>query len=165
MTSLLRACLALLFIVPLATCVLLDVGTGDVTADGMEKPALLLLIAVDQMRADYLDRFRPQLIGGLRTLLEDSAVFINARQDHAITSTAPGHAAMLSGLYPRDNGMVDNTWFDRTLGRRERAAIDPENQLVGVSATNNSPGVSPRQFLGTSLVGWLKALAPLSQAV
>ena len=165
MTSLLRACLALLFIVPLATCVLLDVGTGDVTADGMEKPALLLLIAVDQMRADYLDRFRPQLIGGLRTLLEDSAVFINARQDHAITSTAPGHAAMLSGLYPRDNGMVDNTWFDRTLGRRERAAIDPEKQLIGVSATNNSPGVSPRQFLGTSLVGWLKDLDPLSQAV
>ena len=165
MTSLLRACLALLFIVPLATCVLLDVGTGDVTADGMEKPALLLLIAVDQMRADYLDRFRPQLIGGLRTLLEDSAVFINARQDHAITSTAPGHAAMLSGLYPRDNGMVDNTWFDRTLERRERAAIDPEKQLVGVSATNNSPGVSPRQFLGTSLVGWLKDLDPLSQAV
>ncbi len=165
MTSLLRACLALLFIVPLATCVLLDVGTGDVTADGMEKPALLLLIAVDQMRADYLDRFRPQLIGGLRTLLEDSAVFINARQDHAITSTAPGHAAMLSGLYPRDSGMVDNTWFDRTLGRLERAAIDPEKQLVGVSATNNSPGVSPRQFLGTSLVGWLKDLDPLSQAV
>ena len=165
MTSLLRACLALLFIVPLATCVLLDVGTADATADGMEKPALLLLIAVDQMRADYLDRFRPQLNGGLRTLLEDSAVFINARQDHAITSTAPGHAAMLSGLYPRDNGMVDNTWFDRTLGRRERAAIDPEKQLVGVSATNNSPGVSPRQFLGTSLVGWLKDLDPLSQAV
>ena len=165
MTSLLRACLALLFIVPLATCVLLDVGTADATADGMEKPALLLLIAVDQMRADYLDRFRPQLNGGLRTLLEDSAVFINARQDHAITSTAPGHAAMLSGLYPRDSGMVDNTWFDRTLGRLERAAIDPEKQLVGVSATNNSPGVSPRQFLGTSLVGWLKDLDPLSQAV
>jgi len=164
-TSLLRACLALLFIVPLATCVLLDVGTADATADGMEKPALLLLIAVDQMRADYLDRFRPQLNGGLRTLLEDSAVFINARQDHAITSTAPGHAAMLSGLYPRDSGMVDNTWFDRTLGRLERAAIDPEKQLVGVSATNNSPGVSPRQFLGTSLVGWLKDLDPLSQAV
>ena len=165
MTSLLRACLALLFIVPLATCVLLDVGTADATADGMEKPALLLLIAVDQMRADYLDRFRPQLNGGLRTLLEDSAVFINARQDHAITSTAPGHAAMLSGLYPRDSGMVDNTWFDRTLGRLERAAIDPEKQLVGVSANNNSPGVSPRQFLGTSLVGWLKDLDPLSQAV
>ena len=164
-TSLLHACLAFLFIIPLATCALLDVGAGDATTEGNEKPALLVLIAVDQMRADYFDRFRPQLIGGLRTLLEDSAVFINARQDHAITSTAPGHAAMLSGLYPRDNGMVDNTWFDRTLGRRERAAIDPEKQLVGVSANNNSPGVSPRQFLGTSLVGWLKDLDPLSQAV
>lgn len=164
-TSLLRACLAFLFIIPLATCALLDVGAGDATTEGNEKPALLVLIAVDQMRADYFDRFRPQLIGGLRTLLEDSAVFINARQDHAITSTAPGHAAMLSGLYPRDSGMVDNTWFDHTLGRRERAAIDPEKQLVGVRPTNNSPGVSPRQFLGTSLVGWLKDLDPLSQAV
>ena len=165
MTSLLRTCLAFLFIIPLATCALLYVGAGDATTEGNEKPTLLVLIAVDQMRADYFDRFRPQLIGGLRTLLEDSAVFINARQDHAITSTAPGHSAMLSGLYPRDSGMVDNTWFDHTLGRRERAAIDPEQQLVGVRPTNNSPGVSPRQFLGTSLVGWLKDLDPLSQAV
>ena len=130
MTSLLRACLAFLFTIPLATCGFLDVGAGDANAEENEKPALLVLIAVDQMRADYLDRFRPQFIGGLRTLLEDSAVFINARHDHAITSTAPGHAAMLSGLYPRDSGMVDNTWFDHTLGRRERAAIDPEQQLV-----------------------------------
>ncbi|HJO29458.1 MAG TPA: alkaline phosphatase family protein [Acidobacteriota bacterium] len=165
MTSLLRGCLAFLFTIPLATCGFLDVGAGDANAEENEKPALLVLIAVDQMRADYLDRFRPQFIGGLRTLLEDSAVFINARQDHAITSTAPGHAAMLSGLYPRDSGMVDNTWFDNTLGRRERAAIDPEQKLVGVRPTNNSPGVSPQQFLGTSLVGWLKDLDPLSQAV
>ena len=122
-----RAFLALLLVVSLAACTPADEGGEDASADDVSRPALVLLISVDQMRADYLDRFGPQLTGGFRALLEDGAVFTNARQDHAITATAPGHNAMLSGLYPRDSGIVDNTWFDRTLGRRRGAVSDPED--------------------------------------
>ena len=126
---------------------------------------MLLVISVDQMRADYLERFGPALTGGLRLLLEEGAVFANASHGHAITATAPGHAALLSGLYPRDNGIIDNAWYDRTLGRRERASIDPDHLLVGLELPDDGPGASPKQFIGTSLVGWLKERHPLSQAV
>jgi hypothetical protein len=126
---------------------------------------LLLVISVDQMRADYLDRFGPQLTGGLRRLLDEGAVFTNARHGHAITATAPGHTALLSGLYPRDSGIIDNTWYDHQLGRRERASADPDYRIIGLDVPDDSPGGSPRQFKGTSLVGWLKEREPRSQAV
>lgn len=124
---------------------------------------LLLVISVDQMRADYLERFDAQFTGGLRRLIDEGAVFTEARQSHAITATAPGHAAMLSGLYPRDNGIVDNSWYDHALGRRERASSDPDYRIVG--ADDDGPGGSPAQFIGSSMVGWLEQRNPASQSV
>src|SRR2546428_5304295 len=61
------------------------------------RPRLVVVITVDQLRPDYLERYRPQLIGGLGMLLRDGAVFTEAFQDHAVTETAPGHATILSG--------------------------------------------------------------------
>jgi predicted AlkP superfamily pyrophosphatase or phosphodiesterase len=127
--------------------------------------ALVLLIAVDQMRPDYLERFDAQLTGGLRHLLDEGAVFVNTRQGHAITSTAPGHAAMLSGRYPRTHGIVDNGWYDHALGREERAASDPAYRHVGLEAPDDGPAGAPTQFRGSSLVGWLKQRDPRSLSV
>jgi hypothetical protein len=67
-------------------------------------PTLVVFMAVDQMRADYLERFGAQLTGGLARLYRNGAVFTNARHDHAITETAPGHSVMLSGRFPRGTG-------------------------------------------------------------
>ena len=39
------------------------------------RPRLVLFVAVDQMRADYLDRFRPLFTGGFKRLVEGGAVF------------------------------------------------------------------------------------------
>ena len=57
---------------------------------------------------------------------------------------------MLSGLYPRDHGIVDNNWYDFALQRTERAGTDPQARLVGLDATSDvhDPGGSPRQFMG-----------------
>ncbi len=140
-------------------------GVAESQANSAPGPSLLLLISVDQMRADYLARFGPSFRGGFRRLLDEGAVYTNAYHGHAITATAPGHAALLSGLHPRDSGIVDNTWYDRVLGRRERASSDPDYRLIGMSVPDDGPGGSPRQFKGTSLVGWLKTHDPRSQAV
>jgi len=133
----------------------------------LSRPTLVILIAVDQMRADYLDRFRDQFEGGFRTLLEQGAVFTNAHQSHAITATAPGHASMLSGLYPSHHGIIDNDWWDRDLHRAERAGVDPDYHVVGLDPTSDTsgPSGSPRQFHGSTLVGWLHDQDPRSQAV
>ncbi|PYO98682.1 MAG: hypothetical protein DMD61_09305 [Gemmatimonadetes bacterium] len=73
------------------------------------RPRLVVVITVDQLRPDYLDRYRPQLQGGLRLLLREGAVFRDAYQDHAVTETAPGHSTILSGRWPAHTGIIANT--------------------------------------------------------
>lgn len=108
-----------------------------------ERPTLLVLITVDQMREDYLDRWDGQLTSGLKRLRDGGAFFTNGHQDHAITETAPGHASIMSGRFPRSTGITRN--------------------LAGVNDTN-SPliggrgfGASPFRFRGTTLTDWLTA--------
>jgi arylsulfatase A-like enzyme len=114
------------------------------------KPDLVVLIAVDQLRADYLDRFMPQLTGGLRKLTLEGAFFTNAFQDHAVTETAVGHASMLSGRFPRSFGIISNT-----LG-----VPDPQSRML-----NGGPGASPFRFRGTTLMDWLRVRTPGSRGL
>ena len=77
-------------------------------------PKLAVVIAVDQLRADYLVRFRPYFgEGGFKRLLEGGADFRNAHYRHALTKTGPGHALMLSGVHANVHGIIDNEWVDR----------------------------------------------------
>lgn len=107
-------------------------------------PSLVVLITVDQLRGDYLDRFGPQLNRGLARLARGGAWFSNAHQDHAITETAPGHATLFAGRFPRSTGIISNL-----IGVYDAAA-----PLVGATGMG---GASPHRFQGTTLVDWLRA--------
>lgn len=120
------------------------VALGAQTSAPVDRPALVVLIAVDQFRGDYLDRFGSQFTGGLARIRSQSALFTHAWQDHAITETAPGHSTMLSGREPAHTGIVDNN-----LG-----VYDPEYPLIGGVA---GPAASPRRFAGTELFDWMVA--------
>src|SRR6059036_3037187 len=72
------------------------------------KPRLVVVITVDQLRPDYLERYRPQLLGGFAMLLKTGASFTDAYQDHAVTETAPGHSTILSGRWPAHTGIIRN---------------------------------------------------------
>jgi hypothetical protein len=111
-----------------------------------ERPALVVFIAVDQLRGDYLDRFSSQLTGGLARFRNNSAFFPHAWQDHSITETAPGHATMLSGREPVHTEIISNN----------RGVPDELSPLIGSSAT----GASPRRFMGTTLYDWLRVRDP-----
>src|SRR5689334_3018109 len=93
------------------TVAALSVSVGlDAAAQARSKrPTLVVLFTIDQMRPDYLVRFDRQLTGGLARLYRRGAVFENAYQDHAITETAPGHSATLSGRFPRSTGITTNS--------------------------------------------------------
>ena len=115
------------------------------------RPALLVFITVDQMRADYLDRWKGQLTGGFKRLAEGGAVFTNGHQDHAITETAPGHASTMSGRFPRSTGITRNL----------AGVNDPNSPLIGSRAL----GASPFRFRGTTLTDWLSAANPATRAL
>jgi len=105
-------------------------------------PALLLVVVVDQMRGDYLQGWEGQWRGGFARLLGRGAVFPNGFQDHAITSTAPGHSTILSGRDPVRTRIYDN----------QHGVGDSTAALIGGVV---GPGASPSRFRGTTLVDWL----------
>jgi len=108
------------------------------------KPTLVVFITIDQMRSDYYQRFEKQFTGGLKRLFEGGAVFTDAYQDHAITETAPGHAATMSGRFPVHTGIVMNT-----------VGVNTSSAPL-IEAAPREPGAAPTRFQGTTLTDWLK---------
>jgi hypothetical protein len=104
------------------------------TAQATEAPPrLAVVIAVDQCRADYLERFRPWFVeGGFNRLLSGGTVFTNAHHRHAMTATAPGHSTILTGVHANVHGVIANEWFDFATGRQVSAVEDASAPLVGV---------------------------------
>lgn len=114
-------------------------------------PRLLVFITVDQLRPDYFTRWPGQLTGGLARLWNGGAVFTDAHHDHAVTETAPGHASVMSGRFPRSTGIVSN----------EFGVADPRTRLLGV----RTPGASPHRFRGTVLADWMRTKDPRTRVL
>jgi hypothetical protein len=114
---------------------------------------LVLLIAVDQFRYDYLTRFRTEYTGGLQRLLTRGAVFTNANLEHYPTVTAVGHATMLTGATPSESGIIGNDWFDRASGTTVTSVSDPTVTAIG-SPTGST--ASPRRLLVSTVGDELK---------
>lgn len=114
------------------------------------RPRLVLLIAADQFRYDYLERFG-DLFGekGLKRLLREGASWTDANYDHFPTYTAPGHSTMLTGAYPAVTGIVGNEWPDRETGRKITSVTDEAAASLGGGPTDK--GASPRRLLASTL--------------
>lgn len=111
-----------------------------------DRPRLVVLITIDQFRADYIPRWAHQLTGGLGRLVSGGAYFPVAVHDHAITATAPGHAVIGSGRHPRSTGITSND---------EGVGDDRVTLVEGIG-----PGASPQDFVGTTFADWLAASDP-----
>ena len=98
----------------LAFCCLSTVSSGQPGPPA--PPKLILVVSVDQMRFDFLERFAPLYRSGLRTLLERGAVFSNAKYRHAATETGPGHSVLMTGSDPE------------TLWHRRERVVGPVSQ-------------------------------------
>ncbi len=64
------------------------------------RPKLVVLLVVDQMRGDYVDKFRGQWTGGLKRLVEEGAWFRDAAYPYAATETCVGHSTISTGRVP-----------------------------------------------------------------
>jgi Type I phosphodiesterase / nucleotide pyrophosphatase len=117
---------------------------------------LIVLVAVDQFRADYSTRFDRDYNGGLRQLLTRGAVFTNAYLEHYPTVTAVGHSTMLSGATPSVSGIIGNDWFDRDSSTSIESITDHTVTILGGTGV----GASPRRMLATTVGDELKMAAP-----
>jgi hypothetical protein len=133
---------------------------GATAADGVKHEAqaqkgvrLILLLTVDQFRADYLWRFSAEFDGGLARLRQDGAVFLNAHLEHYPTVTAVGHATFGSGALPSTSGIIGNDWFDRATGKSVTSVVDDQVKPLGGSATR---GASPHRLLVSTIADEIK---------
>jgi predicted AlkP superfamily pyrophosphatase or phosphodiesterase len=147
-----RLSLAQSFVVPLPVLfVLLLPGTlpASEPVAGFRPPRLIVLVVIDQFRADYLVRFRQEFgREGFHRLMREGAQFTACFFPYAKTVTAPGHATLATGTTPDRHGVVNNVWYDLDKGRAVEAVGDEAHPLVG--ATGSTAGVSPRNLNGTT---------------
>jgi arylsulfatase A-like enzyme len=121
------------------------------TKPAADRPRLVVFLTVDQIRPDYLDRWAPQLTGGLARLSRQGTFFTNAFQDHGVTETAPGHSVTMAGRFPRSTGIVRNT----------AGVEDPQSPLV----TSRDAPASPYRFRGSVLIDWIRTRDPAARAL
>ncbi len=126
-----------------------------------QKPKLILVLSIDQMRFDYLTRFSDLYKGGFRTLLDQGAIFSNANFRHAMTWTGPGHAVILSGRHPSHSGIIANEWYDPSLRRVVDVVEDPVHFPLGGEGLR----ASPANLIGFTLGDVLKQQNPESRVV
>lgn len=115
------------------------------------KPKLVVVIVMDQFRAEYLTRFAPFFgEGGFKWLMRSGANLTNARYTYATTYTGPGHALILGGSYGHTNGIIANKWYNYKSNRSEAMFYDPDAKLIGLD-TEAGDDVSPVNFIGNNL--------------
>lgn len=129
--------------------------TTTVAAAQPKRPRLVLLIAVDQFRYDYLERFGDLFgAGGLRRMMRDGGSWAECNYDHVPTETAPGHATMMTGAWPSETGIIANQWFDRIEGKSVENVRDESVRLLGGGEKETAS--SPRNLLVSTLGDQLK---------
>jgi hypothetical protein len=129
-------------------------------------PRLGVIIAIDQFRADYLQRFRPYFVkGGFERLLAGGANFENCHYRHAITVTAPGHASIATGVFANTHGIVGNDWVVRDTWERINNVEDRASPIIGIDVREMGPtqardpaktGRSPRNLKATTVADQMK---------
>lgn len=78
---------------------------------------LAVIIVVDQLAHHTFQHVKPYLQGGLKTILDNGISYENARFPYAATATGPGHACLNTGVTPKDNGIIKNSWFDNNTNK------------------------------------------------
>lgn len=70
-------------------------------APAARRPSLLVLVVVDQMRAEYLTRYASLWSGGFKRLLDEGAIYDQAFYPYLNTVTCAGHATLGTGAWPK----------------------------------------------------------------
>jgi predicted AlkP superfamily pyrophosphatase or phosphodiesterase len=136
--------------------------TAQSPSSKQKAPRLLIAIVVDQLSAweaaERLPLLPPE--GGLARLRREGLYIKELRYEHAVTDTAPGHAALFTGAVPRASGIYSN----ETLGPDDKPRsilLDESTRLVDAGGgTLDQPGSSLGPLRVETLADVLVADAP-----
>ena len=144
-----------------ATVILLATGSAltskaPTAVKALQRPKLVVLLVVDQMRGDYVDKFRGQWTGGLKHLVDEGAWFRDAAYPYAATETCVGHATISTGALPSTHGMIANAWWDRDTQKMVTCTADPNAKNSGYAGAPAKGGDTAWRMLIPSFAEELK---------
>jgi len=123
--------------------------------ENKHRPKLVIGIVVDQMRYDYLYKYRKKWCkGGFKRLMKEGFSFDDAQYNYVPTYTGPGHTAIYTGATPCMSGIIANDWFDRKLESMVYCVQDDSVNTVGSPSKGGQ--MSPRRELVCTIGDMLK---------
>ncbi|WP_230407181.1 alkaline phosphatase PafA [Pontibacter cellulosilyticus] len=141
-----------------------EASATTTTFTDLNRPKLIVGIVVDQMRYDYLYRYWNKYSdNGFKKLLRKGFNFKNTQYSFVPTYTAPGHASIYTGSEPALNGIVGNSWYDRTTGKVVYCTED--NTVKTVGSTSNAGLMSPANLVTTTITDELKLATNMGSKV
>lgn len=137
------------------------------------KPKLVVMIMIDQFRADYLMRFKSEFLpaqnksqlGGFNYLMKQGAYYPYAQYDILQSLTGPGHSTILTGAYPYQSGITLNEWYDKKSNAVINCVEDQKHPLIGVLQKEKADGRSPKNLIGSTVGDELKTIHPKSKVI
>jgi predicted AlkP superfamily pyrophosphatase or phosphodiesterase len=109
-------------------------------------PRLVVIVVVDQMRADYIDRYQHQWSAGLRRLVDGGAVFTRAAYPYGGTMTCPGHVTISTGTFPVTHQIPANQWWDHRAKAWVQCLNDPSAKPIAFGGGRGREFSGPRNL-------------------
>lgn len=131
---------------------------SEAAPENNASPKLVVVLVVDQMRGDYIDKFQSQWTGGLKRLVNEGAWFHDAAYPYAATETCVGHATVSTGAFPATHGMIANEWWDRDQQKDVTCTSDAavKNVAYAGGAVSGGAGDSVAKMLVPAFADELK---------
>lgn len=143
----------------LASALVLISSFNALSCFGQEKrvvkqnPKLIIGIAVDQLRSDYIQALQNKLgEKGLKKLMNEGLVYENVTFDLDNIDATAALAVLATGSYPFYNGVTSASVYNQDMLRQQSVFFD--KQYIGNSTAGS---YSPKALIGTNLADELKA--------
>ncbi|MDI9338284.1 MAG: alkaline phosphatase family protein [Alphaproteobacteria bacterium] len=122
------------------------------------KPKLVIGIVIDQMRYDYLEKFKP-IFGnkGFNRLTLEGSNCTNAMIPYLPTVTACGHACIGTGSVPSLHGITGNVFYDYSNKKQTYCVEDASVTTIGNNTENKVGKMSPKNLWTTTFADELKS--------
>lgn len=120
-------------------------------------PRLAVILVVDMFPADYMARWGEHFgTGGFKRLVNSGAEFTNAYFTYAVTTSAPGHATIVTGAVPSEHGITTNRWYRPGSNQPINCVDDEHYMTIGHIDVYDSQGFSPNRLVASTIGDELK---------
>lgn len=118
----------------------------------VQRPKLVVGLAIDQMRWDYLYYYYNDFSGGLKRLVDEGFSCENTLINYTPTVTAIGHSCMYTGSVPSLTGIAGN---DFRMGDHMTYCCT-DTTVQGVGSSSRAAQMSPRNMWATTIGDMLR---------